>query len=116
MRYILCFLLTVSPAHAADWATKPGDLLFTLEELTALPGQSLTFYDDGTAHYLDDGAYAYTYSAENGGGTAWGSYRIAEDGSICVDYTNGFSRCDLLVRNAGRIVLISEKGERYPVR
>lgn len=116
MRFLVLLAMMTGAAEAADWATKPGDAPFTPAELAALPGQVLVFFDDGTSHYLDDGAYAYTYSGENGGGTAWGSYHIAEDGSVCVDYVSGAARCDLLVRNGGRIVVITEAGERYPVR
>ena len=116
MRFMVLLLMMSGAAQAADWATKPGDAPFSAAELAALPGQVLVFFDDGTSHYLEDGAYAYTYSGANGGGTAWGSYRIADDGSICVDYVSGAARCDLLVRNAGRIVVITEDGERYPVR
>ncbi|UWR07738.1 MULTISPECIES: hypothetical protein [Ruegeria] len=105
-----------SPLWAAEWAVRPGDIPLSPAELNALAGRTLTFYDDGQSKYSAGGAYSYTYSAVNGGGTAFGTYRIAADGSICVQYRNGFDRCDLYVRNNGRLILITEKGERYPVR
>lgn len=105
-----------APARAADWPIRSGDVPFAVEDLRALPGQSFIFFDDGEALFGEDGAYAYTYSAANGGGTAWGSYFIAEDGSICVDYGNGQRRCDLYVRNGSRVIVLTQSGERYPVR
>lgn len=81
-----------------------------------LLARSLTFYDDGVSRYSPGGSYSYTYSALNGGGTAFGTYQIEADNSLCVLFRNGFDRCDLFVRNAGRLVLITQQGERYPVR
>lgn len=104
------------PAMAAEWSLRSGDNPFTPEEAAALEGRTLTFYDDGRSKYEAGGVYSYTYSEVNGGGTAWGEYRVMPDGSICVDFQNGFDRCDLFVRAGGRLVLITEDGERYPVR
>ncbi|WP_368041132.1 hypothetical protein [Leisingera sp. ANG59] len=114
MPLFLC--LIAASAGAGDWPLRPGDTPFTQAELDALPGRSFRFFDGGESQYGSGGAYAYTYSAENGGGTAWGTYRIAGDRSICVDFTNGFSRCDLYVRNSGRVILITQQGQRFPVR
>ncbi|MFW8634975.1 hypothetical protein [Cribrihabitans pelagius] len=117
MRHLLLSLLLAPlPAAAADWQFRPGDQPLSAVELAALPGQSFRFYDGGESRYGAEGAYSYTYSAENGGGTAWGTYRLLPDGSVCVDFTNGFSRCDLYVRNGARMILITEEGERFPVR
>lgn len=111
-------LLCVMPGavFAAEWKTKPNDRPLPVSELASLAGRSFTFYDGGETLFGDRGAYSYTFAAQNGGGTAWGSYHIAEDGSVCVDFTNGTSRCDLYVRNGDRIVLITEAGERFPVQ
>lgn len=113
---ILALLLVPLPAAAAEWQLKPGDRPLSAAELAALPGQAFRFFDGGESRYGAAGAYSYTYSAENGGGTAWGSYRLLPDGSICVDFVNGFSRCDLYVRNGERVILITEEGARFPVR
>ncbi|WP_291729434.1 hypothetical protein [Leisingera sp. F5] len=114
MPLFLCQL--ASSALAEGWPLRPGDTALAQNELEALPGRSFRFYDGGESLYGSDGAYAYTYSVENGGGTAWGTYRIAADGSICVEFTNGFGRCDLYVRNGSRVILITERGERFPIR
>ena len=118
MKWIILAALSVLPVPvvAADWAVHDGDVPLTRAELQALGGQSLIFFDDGESRYFTGGGYSYTYSAKNGGATAFGDYRIADDGSICVLYRNGLSRCDYLVHSAARLVLIDEKGDRYPVR
>lgn len=116
MRYVLLFLLSSGSVSAAEWVLRHGDVQLTTAELQALEGRVLTFYDDGQSRYSTGGAYSYTYSAVNGGGTAYGTYEVAEDGSICTAFRNGLRRCDLFVHNKGRLVLINEKGERYPVR
>lgn len=115
-RFLILALLAATPAAAAEWSTKPGDVPLSPEELGALAGQTLTFYDDGKSKYSAGGAYSFTYSAANGGGTAFGTYSIAEDGSVCVEYRNGLHRCDLYVHNGKRLILIDAKGVRYPVR
>ncbi|WP_085796230.1 hypothetical protein [Falsiruegeria litorea] len=116
MRYLLIFLLLSGAASAAEWRLRQGDVPLTRTEVSALEGRVLTFYDDGQSRYSAGGAYSYTYSAENGGGTAFGTFEVVEDGSICTAFRNGFNRCDLFVHSKGRLVLITEKGERYPVR
>ena len=115
-RFLFLTFFASTAADAAEWSVRPGDLPLGPEELEALAGRTLTFYDDGQSRFSAGGAYSYTYSAANGGGTAFGTYSIAEDGSVCIAYRNGFSRCDLYVRSGERLILIDEKGDRYPVR
>ena len=112
-RILIPALIAASPIFAADWPTKSGDVPLSSDELDALAGQTLTFYDDGQARFSAGGAYSYTYAS---GDAAFGTYSIAEDGSVCIAYRNGFDRCDLYVRNGERLILIDQKGDRYPVR
>lgn len=112
-RYLILALMTATPLTAAEWPTKPGDVPLSAEELDALAGRTLTFYDNGKSRFSAGGAYSYTYAS---GESAFGTYSIAEDGSVCIAYRNGFSRCDLYVRSGERLILIDEKGDRYPVR
>ena len=112
-RFLILAMLTASPLAAAEWPTKPGDIRLTPDELDGLAGQTLTFYDDGQAKFSAGGAYSFTYAS---GDAAFGTYSIADDGSICIAYRNGFNRCDLYVRSGERLILIDEKGDRYPVR
>lgn len=106
-----------SAALASDWSLRSGDTPLTIREATDLTRDStLVFYDDGQSKYSAGGSYSYTYSATNGGGTAFGVYTIQADGSICVTFRNGFDRCDLYVRSGDRLVLITQDGDRYPIR
>ncbi|WP_170377483.1 MULTISPECIES: hypothetical protein [Ruegeria] len=113
IRLLILILLIASPVWAAEWPTKPGDVPLTPTELEALAGRTLTFYDDGQSSFSVGGAYSYTYAS---GESAFGTYSIAEDGSVCIQYRNGFDRCDLYVRSGERLILIDQKGDRYPVR
>lgn len=117
MRWLVCFclLLSAQAVSAQDWALRAGDERLTDGQLEALSnGASVTYYDDGISEYSAGGAYSYTYA--DGGGTAFGVFRVTEDGAVCVDFRNGFSRCDLFVRKDGALVLLTEKGERFPAR
>lgn len=102
------------PAAAQDWATRAGDERLSAGELQAfLTAGAIRFYDGGRSEYGPGSSYAYVYADD---GRAEGRYRIGKDGAVCVDFANGFSRCDLFVRNAGRMVLIDRKGARFPVK
>ncbi|MCL6284555.1 hypothetical protein M3P21_13550 [Ruegeria sp. 2012CJ41-6] len=113
IRLVVPLLVLGLPVWAADWSLRPGEEPLSKAELEAFEGRTLTFYDNGQSRYSAEGAYSYTYA---GGGTAFGTYRIAEDGSICTAFDHGFNRCDLFVHWGGRLILIDEKGERFPVR
>src|SRR5690606_17235677 len=87
-------------ATAAEWALKPGDVPYDPAEIAVrIDGQTLRFYDGGRSEYGPQDAYAYVYSDET---RVPGRYTIAEDASVCIAFDNGFSRCDLYVRNNGR--------------
>lgn len=115
----LAILLSLTPlmapaAAAQDWATRAGDERLSGAELAAfLTAGAVRFYDGGRSEYGPGPAYAYVYASE---GRAEGRYRIGADGVVCVDFVNGFSRCDIFVRSGGRVVLIDRKGARFPVK
>ena len=107
--------LMASTATAQDWNLREADQVLDADALGLIAdGGSLTYFDDGVSLFSAGGSYSYTYA--NNGGTAFGQFRVAGDGQICIDYRNGFSRCDMYVRNAGRLVLLTEDGERYPIK
>lgn len=107
--------LLASPVAAEGWNLRDSDQVLDADALARIAdGGSLTYFDDGISQFSAGGAYSYTYA--NNGGTAFGSFRVQTDGVICIDYRNGFGRCDKYVRNAGRLVLLTEDGERYPVK
>ncbi|WP_166418176.1 hypothetical protein [Cochlodiniinecator piscidefendens] len=110
----ITFLLLCSPSFAQDWSVREGDVLLNSYELeTLLVGHEITFYDGGSSRFTADGVYGYTYGA---GGTALGQYTVEEDSTVCVTYGNGFARCDLYVMNNDRLIVITEEGDRYPIR
>ena len=102
------------PAWAQDWNLRGSDEALSAEEIgTSVVGRTLTFYDDGQSKFSAGGSYSYTYG---GGGTAFGTFEVGADGVICISYANGWSRCDKYVRSGDRLVVLTEDGERYPVR
>ncbi len=112
----LLIMSLAAPALAQEWDTRDGDARLTPGQADArLRGQLLTFFDDGQAHFYEDGRYTYAYD-EGAGGYAYGWFDVAEGGVICIDYVNGSSRCDLYVESAGRLLMIDAEGNRFPVR
>jgi hypothetical protein len=104
-----------APVGADSYALRAGDERLDAQAMRSrLSGHVLTFYDDGQSEYYVDGRYTYTYAGD--GGTAYGYWRVTEDGAVCVDFVNGFARCDLYVMNGVRMILLDERGDRYPVR
>ncbi|MFO7920513.1 MAG: hypothetical protein R6U99_06800 [Nioella sp.] len=67
----------------------------------------LTFVDDGRARFFEDDRYSYTYAGPEGG-TARGQFKIRGGDMVCIDFVNGFSRCDHYVVNNGRLVMLTE--------
>lgn len=113
---ICLFLFTLScSALAQDWNLRSVDSPLGQEQARALTaGSTLTFYDDGQSRFSVGGAYSYTFADSNS--TAFGIFRIEDDGRVCIDFRNGRNRCDLFVRNGGLLVMLTEKGERFPIR
>ena len=116
MRSLIAFLLsTVAAAAQSNLPVQSGETALTRVEVIALTTDAtLVFYDNGQSKFSTGGAYSYTYA--NDGGTAFGVYRIAPDGVVCIDYRNGRTRCDRYVRSRDRIVMVTETGDRYPIR
>ena len=115
MRLALILCVMAAPVAAQDWFLRDDDTRIGLEALDErLRGQVLTFFDDGQSRFFEDDRYTYTYP--NGGGVAYGYYAVNEDGTVCIEFINGFSRCDLFVENAGRLILVTEDGQRFPIR
>ena len=115
MKWILP-LLIASPAFADTFDLRDGDARLDREALIArLSGQVLTFYDNGKSRYYTDGRYSYTYFGDERE-SAGGYWDVTEDGRVCVEFITGHARCDVFVTSGGRLVLLDEKGDRYPVR
>jgi hypothetical protein len=54
------------------------------------------------SHFYNDGRYTYAYDMGEGG-YAYGYFEVSDDSTVCIDFVNGFSRCDAFVENAGRL-------------
>jgi len=117
MRLYACLALIAfaTPVLAQDWNLEDADIplgLFGARALTA--GRTLTFPDAGESRFSVGGAYSHTYA--NDGGTAFGIFRVESDGRVCIEFSSGISRCDLYVRNGGLLIMLTEQGERFPIR
>jgi hypothetical protein len=110
---ILCCLLAT--ASVEQEGRRAGDVPFSQADLVqVLSGQVLEFHDGSLASYRADGGYAYAYAP--GEPPFAGTYTVTGDSSVCVEFDNGFDRCDRIVRNGDRLMLIIARGDRFPVK
>jgi len=116
MKYALIPLLLAAPVTAQEYATRATDTLPTAETLaTQILDHDLEYFDGGISRYNTDGSYTWTYSAANGSGVWEGTHTIA-DNVVCILFTTGQERCDMFVTVGERLTVITEDGERYPIR
>ncbi len=114
MRILLPLIFIASASLADDFASLSGDVALSDDELLALTSdQTLHFYEGGLSRYSTGGAYSYSYAD---GATAYGRFDVRADGLVCVEFVNGRNRCDRFVHSHGRLVLLTEDGDRFPVR
>lgn len=115
MGLAIVLILAATPTLAQDWFLRDGDVRLSEAELSPrLMGNRISFYDDGEARYFNDETYSYIYG--DNGGTTRGQYKILPDRTVCIDFTNGFSRCDLFVTGRVRLVMATSEGTRFPIR
>lgn len=80
----------------------------TTDEIKALVvGKEFQIGTNGIAEWKPDGRYSFL--GLNGGGTSRGVYRI-EEGRICVDFNNGYKRCDQILKDGGKYYFKSRLG------
>ncbi len=114
--FFLTLAILTGPALGQSVDTRPGDILIPSADLDdRLRGQELIFFDDGVSHFYNDGRYTYAYDMGEGG-YAYGYFEVAQDSTVCINYVNGFTRCDAFVENEGRLILITRDGDRFPIR
>lgn len=114
MRLAVVLALLATPATAADWNQRDGDVVLSPEMMEALVvGSSHTFFDGGVSFFSVSGTYTYTYPD---GARAYGTYEVRPEGVVCTDFRHGFSRCDQYVLSGDRLVLLTEGRDRFPVR
>ena len=115
-RLISCLVLAcaASPVAAQDWNLRKADVLLDRAGAEALTtGATLTFIGDGEARYSVGGSYSYTFADDSD--TVFGIFRIESDGRVCVDFRDGYRRCDFYVVNDSVLLMLTEKGGRFPV-
>lgn len=117
MKYFLLPLLALAlPVAAQDYDIRSNDTQPSADDLVAyIVDRDLIYFDDGTSRYNADGSYAWTYSAVNGSSVWPGLYTVT-DNIICIDFESGTARCDMFVFSGDRLTLLTDNGERYPVR
>lgn len=114
MRYFIFLMLWPATLWAEGFAALEDDVVLSRAEVVEMTaGSALEFYEGGLSLYSVGGSYSYTYA---GGGTAFGSFEIGADGTVCIAYRNGHSRCDMFVRSHGRLVMLTADGQRFAIR
>lgn len=117
VRLVIIFCLFGFAASAQTYNTRTSDIRFDAEGVSsAILGYDLEFFDGGISRYSPGGSYSWTYSAENGGESWFGVHSIGSDGTVCIDFRTLRSRCDMFVQSGERLVLLTEDGQRFPVR
>ena len=113
MRLVFLLSLIAAPVFAQDGLRDTDQVLDASQMGDLLNGQMLEFYDGSKSRYEADGAYSYTYTDD---GPAWtGRFEVFDGSQVCVDFDNGSRRCDQVVRDGERVVLITTDGLRFPV-
>lgn len=114
LRLLIPALFAATVANAQD-GVRPDDVLLDVGELESLlKGQVVEFFDGSKSRYSPDGVYGYTYTDD---GPVWsGRYAIVGLSEVCVDFDNGSRRCDFLVNDGNRMVLVTSDGTRFPIR
>lgn len=117
MKFALILLALATPAAAQDYALRASDIVPTSADLSAqILDRDLEYFDGGISRYATGGAYAWTYSDTNGGGVHPGIFEIRDGAVVCITYVSGPTRCDMFVQSGDRLVLLTDDGQRYPLR
>lgn len=117
MKYAIVLLALATPAVAQDYALRDSDTVPTRADLSeTILDRDLEYYDGGISRYDTNGAYAWTYALNNGGGVFAGVHDIQDGGVVCITYDAGPTRCDMFVMSGNRLVLLTDNGQRFPLR
>lgn len=121
MKIALFLAILAAPATAQDYALRTTDTVPTRASLSeTILDRDLEYFDGGISRYTSGGAYAWTYAENNGGGVHTGVHDIQnggqDNGVVCVIYDAGPERCDMFVMSGDRLVLLTNDGQRFPLR
>ena len=114
MKKLAAIVVFIVPAVV--WAEpRSGDTRFDSAALEShLTGRMIEFFDGSKSRYASDFTYGYTYVDD---GPMWtGTWSTDDESRVCVAFDNGSARCDHIVLDGARTILITEDGERFPVR
>ncbi len=114
MKLIVALMLFPSFLWADTFKHLTSDTALSRAEVISLTSHAvLEFFEGGQSRYSVGGSYSYTYQ---GGGTAFGRFAVEQDGMVCITYRNGRDRCDRFVRSHGRLVMLTQDGQRFAIR
>jgi hypothetical protein len=114
MRYLIALLILPTSLWAENFDVLEGDTKLSRIEVVQLTSKPVVeFYEGGQSRYAVGGAYNYTYKE---GAAAFGRFEITEDGTVCITYRNGRTRCDRFVHSHGRLVMLTQDGQRFAIR
>jgi hypothetical protein len=117
MKIAALLIVIATPAFAQDYAVRDSDTVPTRSSLSeTILDRDLEYFDGGISRYNTGGAYAWTYAENNGGGVHEGVHDLRDDGVVCVTYDAGAERCDMFVMSGERLILLTDDGNRYPLR
>lgn len=111
----LVLIAVAGSAMAQSWNLHEMDIPLDMTQLWELTDDStLIFPDDGESRFSPDGSYLHIFPDHRR--AEFGRFSLERGGRICVDLENGRNRCDLFVYNDKLLIMISERGGRFPVR
>ncbi len=114
MKYFLALMLFPTALFADDLTLLEGDVALSHAEVSQMTQRPFVeFYEGGRSRYSVGGSYSYTYA---NGGTSFGRFNVEQDGRICISYRNGRRRCDRFVHSHGKLVMLTQDGQRFPIR
>ena len=114
MRFVFALMCLPSTLWATEFPLLEGDAPLSHAEVIEMTGRPvIEFYEGGQSRYSVGGSYSYSYA---GGGTAFGRFTVAQDGTVCIIYRNGRDRCDRFVHSHGRLVMLTAGGQRFAIR
>lgn len=117
MKYAMILSSLAAPVMAQNYDLRATDSVPTRATLSeTILDRDLEYFDGGISRYATNGTYAWTYGANNGGGVHEGVHDFKDNGVVCITYHTGARRCDMFVLSNDRLTLLTNDGQRYPVR
>lgn len=81
------------------------------EITAAFVGKTAIFSDGTELKYSDNGDYRWSKSGQSSSG----KYTIS-DGQICVDFSDGRKRCDMIVKDGSGYAMVTRQGQQFSLK